>query len=164
MKKSIIFFILLFSLSSFSQTWSKYMNKGDELAGTPDTYYYVCRNGVNTFVCWSEYDYIKIICKEYEMFNYETYISEYSYDEYFYAKVGYYDAQGNLLEKEEIRFSPQEGNPGTAFSSNRSKTSVKKLREFLRDNKTGYVRILANLYGGGRFDMKLTPYSSIVVK
>jgi len=175
MKNLILVLSALFlcSLSVLSQTWNSDYSKdggywsisntqGDELLGTKDGQIGTYRDGDNSLTYFSNSTRVLIHCKKYEIFDYELLYSDYQEPmPYFYATIGYYDDNDKLVERDSFRFFPIEGDEGSAFGEQYSE-GAKKLKRFLKEG-TGYVRIVAFLYGdGGMFDLKVKPNNKLL--
>lgn len=166
MKK--LFLSLVFtmvSIASFGQNWSTKSHEADELTEQDSYTSYVYEDpNVGSFIYWSnQKDQFRIISKN-GIFNYESvYNQGGSHYCGFDIIVGLYDENNKLVEKFSMWLDcpSSDGKPTFGETRNRGKLfnpigQSKKVKKILTHlQTTGYVRILADLYGNSKFDLKV---------
>ena len=159
MKKISIIVVLLFlPLTGISQGWEKTYHPEDKLMGTQayTSYYYTDALG-NGFVYWSDSDVkFRVITTE-GIFDYSI-TSEGQH--IIHCKVGFYNDEDVLVEDKNMILRVVNGNASQAEMFNPignfgvNKRKGKELLKYINEEQ-GYVRVVATLYGGGLFDIKI---------
>lgn len=166
MKKYILVFIfVMVNVASFGQSWNSTFFKADELTETEAYIAYSFDDpNVGQFVYWSnKKEQFRIITHN-DIFNYESGYSKYS-GRYcgFTILVGLYDKNDKLIEKFKMWLDCPSSNGKPTFGETRDMGKMsnpigqsKKCKKIFNHLKTtGYIRILCNLYGGRKFDLKV---------
>jgi len=154
---SITLLAMALTISANAQGWTHSVTEADELTGEKghESDMYTDVNG-NGFVMWSD-----------ESENFRVFSGSSIFDfvgDYrtVMATIGYYDTNNKLIEKNDIQLLVSDGR-ATQAEPNMipmirpfpNKKRVKMLLDYLQ-NKQGYVRIIAPLYGtNGKFDIKI---------
>ena len=166
--KKILFSLVFVTMSivSFGQSWHSTHYEADELTDTKEYTSYVFEDpNVGSFIYWSnKKDQFRIITNNH-IFNYDSGYSKYGGNYCgFEIMVGLYDENDNLIEKFKMWLDcpSSDGKPTFGETRDRGKMfnpvgQAKKCQKIFSHLKTsGYVRILSDLYGGGKFDLKIT--------
>lgn len=167
MKKIILCFALtMINIVCFGQSWGSTLFNADELTDTQEYTSYVFDDpNVGSFIYWSnKKDQFRIITHN-KIFNYDSGYSKYGGNYCgFEIIVGLYDESDKLIEKFKMWLDCplSDGKPTFGETRDRGKMfnpvgQSKKCQKIFKHLKTsGYIRILAELYGGGKFDLKIT--------
>ena len=156
-----IFFFALFCTTyiiTSAQNWVSTDHKPDELAGTKAYTSYMYTDSIgNIFVYWSNSNAdFRIVCAKgiFDFFvdDQGRYLTR--------CKVGFYDKIGHMIEDKTVLMRVVPGNAGQAemyfpmgdFGANKRK--AKKILDFIMHND-GHIRFLAELHGGGYFDLEI---------
>lgn len=165
MKKIILSLVFaMVSIISFGQVWTSTNYEADELTNTEAYTAYTYSSEVGHFIYWSNKpDQFRIISNS-AIFNYNSGYSKYA-GHYcgFNIMVGLYDKNDNLIDKFTMWLDcpSSDGKPTFGETRNMGKMfnpvgQAKKCKKIFSHLKTtGYVRIVADLYGTGKFDMKI---------
>lgn len=155
--KLILFLALLFSINISAQEqtgWEIDHHEGDELRKIEayDSYMYTDEND-NSFVYWSNSkDNFRIILSG-GIFDFETSVYGRNVYRRVNVTIGYYDENGNLVDKGKTGMDVRDGQERQA--SHPYLKTGKKVIKYLEQNK-GYVRIVAPVYGSNvSFDIKV---------
>lgn len=136
----------MFSFQAFSQVWSKTHFKADELTNRPEINAYTFINDeIGAFTFWDNVD---------DQFNVYTKngIFNYNVKKQTPVVIGLYDKEDKLAEKVEMMMQR------TSTASNITSADKKKAKKVIAHIKTdGYIRIIAPIYNGLQFDLKLIP-------
>ncbi len=149
--------VCTFAFNAQAQKWEHFVTEADELIGEAghESDMYTDENG-NGFVMWSD-----------ESENFRVFSGSSIFDfvgDYrtVMATIGYYDTNNKLIEKNDIQLLVSDGR-ATQAEPNMipmirpfpNKKRVKMLLDYVQ-NKQGYVRIIAPLYGtNAKFDIKI---------
>lgn len=165
MRKFIVFIItaivlmLTESVPSMGQivpknTWFTIELEGDELLGTSDNVAisYITDEG-DKVLTYTQHPTYFIIGLGKGIFDFKVHSTRYSTHHTESVIIGYYDADGNLVDKEETTLSKL-GNEydNGVFDS-------EKMSDYIRNNE-GYVRIVADSYRGSDFDNKIPTWKT----
>lgn len=154
---SVALLAFVFATSANAQRWEHSVTEADELIGEKghESDVYTDENG-NVFVMWSDESENFRVISGTAIFNFFGDIRSVM------ATIGYYDLNNKLIEKNDIQLLVSEGQ-ATQAEPNMvpmirplpNKKRVKMLLDYVQ-NKQGYVRILAPLYGtNAKFDIKV---------
>ena len=151
MKKfiTVLFALILMSVSLSAQNWQSGIIPADELKGTPEYSYHIYQDPDtgNAFVFWSNSPQIKIV-KSRGIFDYET-VGRYSRSKYLKdVLIGFYDKDGNLMSKTSTSFRVDDKDADEAYHFN-----AQGVIDHLKT--TGPVRIIASSYSGPDFDLTI---------
>ena len=152
------------SLTSYAQEWTVTEHQADELKGNESySSYMFTEPNVGSFVCWKGSEQCRIISSM-GIFDYSTghhnLVGVYGS---ITAIVGLYDSNDNLKEKFNLTLYCDIDNPssfetrflGILYPYIKQKKKVKKIINHLKSG-TGYVRIVADIYGNSPdFDLKI---------
>lgn len=149
--------VCTFAFNAQAQKWEHFVTEADELIGEAghESDMYTDETG-NVFVMWSDESENFRVISGTSIFNFVGDIRSVM------ATIGYYDMNNKLIEKNDIQLLVSDGRATQAepnmipmirpFSN---KKRVKMLLDYVQ-NKQGYVRIIAPLYGtNAKFDIKI---------
>ena len=167
--KKILFILLFFTLSLFSinaQGWRERIIPADELKGNKEYIAYSYSDSIGSFIYWSNKN------GQYKLITYQG-IFNYSKDRTpqgiicgLLFKVGLYNENDELIDKFDMWLDcfDDDGRVTEAFTRDQGGMfnpvgqgkKVKKIMKYLNE-KTGYVRFYADLYGNNpdAFDFKV---------
>lgn len=149
--------VCTFAFNAQAQKWEHFVTEADELIGEAghESDMYTDETG-NVFVMWSDESENFRVISGTSIFNFVGDIRSVM------ATIGYYDMNNKLIEKNDIQLLVSEGQANQAEPNMipmirpfPNKKRVKMLLDYVQ-NKQGYVRIIAPLYGtNGKFDIKI---------
>ena len=149
--------VCTFAFNVQAQKWEHFVTEADELIGEAghESDMYTDETG-NVFVMWSDESENFRVISGTSIFNFVGDIRSVM------ATIGYYDMNNKLIEKNDIQLLVSEGQANQAEPNMipmirpfPNKKRVKMLLDYVQ-NKQGYVRIIAPLYGtNAKFDIKI---------
>lgn len=149
--------VCTFAFNAQAQKWEHFVTEADELIGEVghESDMYTDETG-NVFVMWSDESENFRVISGTSIFNFVGDIRSVM------ATIGYYDMNNKLIEKNDIQLLVSEGQANQAEPNMipmirpfPNKKRVKMLLDYVQ-NKQGYVRIIAPLYGtNAKFDIKI---------
>ncbi len=149
--------VCTFAFNAQAQKWEHFVTEADELIGEAghESDMYTDETG-NVFVMWSDESENFRVISGTSIFNFVGDIRSVM------ATIGYYDMNNKLIEKNDIQLLVSEGQANQAEPNMipmirpfPNKKRVKMLLDYVQ-NKQGYVRIIAPLYGtNAKFDIKI---------
>ncbi|MDY6327443.1 MAG: hypothetical protein SPL47_09050 [Bacteroidales bacterium] len=149
--------VCTFAFNAQAQKWEHFVTEADELIGETghESDMYTDETG-NVFVMWSDESENFRVISGTSIFNFVGDIRSVM------ATIGYYDMNNKLIEKNDIQLLVSEGQANQAEPNMipmirpfPNKKRVKMLLDYVQ-NKQGYVRIIAPLYGtNAKFDIKI---------
>lgn len=159
MKKFLLFFALL-PVALFAGEWSKQFVEADELLGNTTSYYrYVFQEGEDAFVFRTDKpDQFSVVSQ---------YVLDTFYDRgrtFCKVRVGLYDGSGKMTESFDM-FLDVKNNQSTVIGTfdcdfmsqpTGQQKKTRKIFAHLRGSE-GYVRIVADSYSHGLYDIRVTP-------
>ena len=165
MKKLLILAVITAHAAIASAQWTSEISKADELKGSSEDIIYTYTDSItgNAFVYWSSTPDQYLLFSNGKIFDFKSgyakYVGQYSGLE---VIVGLYQAKGDLIEKYKMWLDVNASDANHARTRNAGKMSnpvgqskkVKKIISHLTST-TGYVRIIADLYGGETLDLKI---------
>lgn len=166
MKRLVLLAAIAAQATIASAQWTMQTIDADELAGTKSDIAYMYTDSItgNTFVYYANMSDQYMIHSKEKVFDYKSgyaqYVGHYCGIN---VTVGLYTASGTLKEKFKmwLDVNPSGGanhartrNAGKLINPVGQGKKVKKIVSHI-NNSDGYVRILADLFEGGNFDMKI---------
>lgn len=151
MKKVLLTLILMVSaLSAFAQRWDISSTEADELLNKPATTTYWYRDVLGSFVFSTYPENIIKLNTSLGIFDYGPTSRR------LFATVGLYDASGSLVKSVKILMLCRGGEESAAytFDAKKDKKVSKEVIDYIKAGN-GYVRVVAPIYGGGNYDIKI---------